>query len=178
LFGPNATFRIVGATLVLPDRLVSDGAIHIANSRITELGRRQDLAPWQGPTHDAGGAFATPGYVDLHVHGGDNADFMDGTVEAFDTVIRAHTRHGVTSIVPTSTVARHEQTVRFLELTRMFCQRGAEAGRGLGRVIGAHFYGPYFAEEKVGCHPKLPARPARDKNTPPPAARAQTSPSA
>src|SRR4029453_17006172 len=37
--------------------------------------------------------------------------------------------------------------------------RGAEGARGLGRVIGAHLYGPYFAEEKVGCHPKLPARP-------------------
>jgi N-acetylglucosamine-6-phosphate deacetylase len=26
-------------------------------------------------------------------------------------------------------------------------------------VVGAHLYGPYFAEEKVGCHPKDAARP-------------------
>jgi N-acetylglucosamine-6-phosphate deacetylase len=26
-------------------------------------------------------------------------------------------------------------------------------------VVGAHLYGPYFAEEKVGCHPKDSARP-------------------
>jgi N-acetylglucosamine-6-phosphate deacetylase len=26
-------------------------------------------------------------------------------------------------------------------------------------VVGAHLYGPYFNEEKVGCHPKDPARP-------------------
>jgi N-acetylglucosamine-6-phosphate deacetylase len=39
-----------------------------------------------------------PGFVDLHVHGGDNADFMDGTIDAFETVVRAHTRHGTTSI--------------------------------------------------------------------------------
>jgi N-acetylglucosamine-6-phosphate deacetylase len=153
------TFRIVNATLVLPDRLVPGGAIHISGGRVTERGPRQDLTPWNGATHDAGGAFAAPGYVDLHVHGGDDADFMDGSVEAFETVIRAHARHGVTSIVPTSTVARHEQTVRFLEITRLLCARGADPGRGLARVIGAHFYGPYFAEDKVGCHPRLPARP-------------------
>src|SRR4051812_23213623 len=104
---PPATLRIIGATLVLPDRLVPDGAIHISNGCITAIGRRGELAAWEGATHDAGGAFAAPGYVDLHVHGGDNADFMDGTLDAFETIVRAHTRHGVTSIVPTSTVARH-----------------------------------------------------------------------
>jgi len=150
--------RITNATLVLPDRLVPDGAIDIASGRVAAVGMRRELAPCSGSTFDAGGNFLAPGYVDLHVHGGDNADFMDGTPDAFETVIRAHTRHGVTSIVPTSTVAHHEQTVAFLEHTRAFQRRGADPARGLGRTLGAHLYGPYFAEEKVGCHPKLPAR--------------------
>ena len=95
----------------------------------------------------------------LHVHGGDNADFMDGTTEAFETAVRAHTRHGTTTIVPTSTVARHEQTLAFLRNTRELKRRGARPPLGLGRVAGAHLYGPYFNEDKVGCHPKDPARP-------------------
>jgi N-acetylglucosamine-6-phosphate deacetylase len=151
--------RIVDATLVLPDRLIPHGAIHADNGRIAFLGPQDELAPWIGPAIDAAGQFVAPGFVDVHVHGGDNADFMDGTVEAFETVVRAHTRHGTTTIVPTSTVARHEQTLAFLRNTRELKRRGPRPPLGLGRVAGAHLYGPYFNEDKVGCHPKDPARP-------------------
>jgi N-acetylglucosamine-6-phosphate deacetylase len=155
----QSSFRIINATLILPDRLLPNGALDISDGRLTAVGPQDDLPSWSGPTLDAGGDFVAPGYIDLHVHGGDNADFMDGTPAAFETVIRAHTRHGVTSIVPTSTVARHEQTIAFLETVRVLQRRGAEPERGLARTLGAHLYGPYFAEDKVGCHPKLPARP-------------------
>jgi len=154
---PN--LRIINATLVLPDRLIPGGAIDIQDGRVAAVGVEGQLGAWSGPAVDAAGRFVAPGFVDLHVHGGDNADFMDGTIEAFETTIRAHTRHGTTSIVPTSTVARHEQTLAFLENVRTLQRRGAEPRRGLGRVVGAHLYGPYFNEDKVGCHPRDPARP-------------------
>src|SRR5829696_5469717 len=156
---PPSAFRVVNATLVLPDRLVEEGGVDVAGGRIAAVGAMRDLPGWSGELVDAGGGFVTPGFVDLHVHGGDNADFMDGTLEAFETVIRAHTRHGTTSIVPTSTVARHEETMTFLEHTRRLQRRSAEGATGYARTLGAHLYGPYFAEEKVGCHPKEPLRP-------------------
>ncbi len=152
-------FRVVNATLILPDREVPGGAIDVDDGRIRALGPEHELGAWSGSTVDAAGCFVTPGFVDIHVHGGDNADFMDGTVEAFETVARAHTRHGTTSIVPTSTVARHEQTIAFLQSTRSLRRRGAHPQPDVCRVVGAHLYGPYFNEEKVGCHPKDPARP-------------------
>lgn len=154
-----AGFRIVHATLVFPDCLVPGGAIDVDHGRIVALGPEHELAAWSGPAIEAAGQFVAPGFVDLHVHGGDNADFMDGTTEAFETAVRAHTRHGTTTIVPTSTVARHEQTLAFLRNTRELKRRGARPPLGLGRVAGAHLYGPYFNEDKVGCHPKDPARP-------------------
>ena len=156
-----AEFRIVNTTIVLPDRLVPGGSLQLRDGKITALGPAKSLPPWNGATHDAGGFYAAPGFVDLHVHGGGGADFMDGTPEAFETAIAAHARHGTTSIVPTSTVARHEQTVAFLETCRLMKRRGAEPGRGLARVVGAHLYGPYFAEEKVGCHPHQARPPTR-----------------
>jgi N-acetylglucosamine-6-phosphate deacetylase len=152
-----AEYRLINGTLVLPDRLVADGAVQVRDGRIAAVGPAAGLPRWSGPVADAGGAYIAPGYIDMHVHGGDGADFMDGTAEAFETAVRAHTRHGTTGIVPTTTVARHEQTLTFLRLARRFRQVGAAPGRA--RVLGAHFYGPYFAEDKVGCHPRTTARP-------------------
>ena len=142
-------------TLILPDRLL-DGFVRVRDGRIVDLG------PGQGPCSDPGlnvvdlaGRYLAPGFVDLHVHGGDGADFMDGTAEAFRAICRAHLRHGTTSLLPTSTVARHEQILAFLEQCRRF--RGESTGGA--RVLGAHFYGPYFAPNARGCHPAETLRP-------------------
>ena len=141
---------IVNVTLVLPDRLVTDGGVHVRGGRIVACGPMSALPSWSGEVLDGGGQYLSPGFVDMHVHGGDGADFMDGDEDSFARVIAAHRRHGTTGIVPTSTVATHAQTLRYLELCRQF-QRS-------GDVLGAHLYGPYFNEDKVGCHPKAPAR--------------------
>lgn len=142
---------VLNATLVLPDRLIADAGLHVGAGRIVALGPSDALPSWDGPIFDAGGQFLAPGFIDMHVHGGDGADFMDGDEASFAKAIAAHRRHGTTGIVPTSTVATHEQTLRFLQLSEQF--------RVAGHVLGAHLYGPYFNEDKVGCHPKAPARP-------------------
>jgi N-acetylglucosamine-6-phosphate deacetylase len=80
---------------------------------------------------------------------------MDGTADAFRAVCQAHARHGTTSLLPTSTAARHDQIVAFLGL----CLRFKAEETGGARVLGAHFYGPYFAPEARGCHPAAPVRP-------------------
>jgi N-acetylglucosamine-6-phosphate deacetylase len=79
---------------------------------------------------------------------------MDGTAEAFQTVLAAHARHGTTSCTPTTTVARHDQHIAFLERVREFRRKPAPGAR----VLGAHIYGPYFAPEARGCHPAAAVR--------------------
>jgi len=157
------SLRITNTTVVLPNRLFERGEVHVEGGRIAAVDAAGELPAFGGETIDAAGMYIAPGFVDMHVHGGGGADFMDGTAEAFATAIAAHTRHGTTTIVPTNTVARHEQILAFFETCRAFKRAGPDAARGLCRVAGAHLYGPYFAEEKVGCHPRLTRPPARDE---------------
>jgi N-acetylglucosamine-6-phosphate deacetylase len=151
--------RFTNGTIVLADRLVDGGEVEVANGRILAVGETAAPALLRAPrsaepVFDLAGDYLAPGFVDLHVHGGAGADFMDGTDDAFRTVCRAHARHGTTSLLPTTTVARHEQHLAFLDC----CRRLKGQDTGGARVLGAHFYGPYFAAEARGCHPAAPLR--------------------
>jgi N-acetylglucosamine-6-phosphate deacetylase len=148
------TLQFQGGTVVLADRLFEGGCVEVAGERIVAV-RSAPPAANDAEVVDLRGGYLVPGYVDLHVHGGAGADFMDGTGEAFRTVCRAHADHGTTNLLPTTTVARHEQHLAFLSVCR---QRMAE-GTGGAAILGAHFYGPYFAYEARGCHPGGPVRP-------------------
>jgi N-acetylglucosamine-6-phosphate deacetylase len=164
----------VGGTVIVANRQLENGYVSVINGRISLVTSRSVVALLEGAeVIDLNGGYLAPGYVDIHVHGGAGADFMDGTEEAFRTICRAHARHGTTSLLPTTTVGRHEQHLEFLNTCRKFrelpltnTQREQEphllalhAREQIGaRILGAHFYGPYFAPEACGCHPKESAR--------------------
>jgi N-acetylglucosamine-6-phosphate deacetylase len=137
-------------TVILADRLVPNGEVHVLGDRIQSVGPVSgSQSTSDGEVVDLRGGYLAPGYVDLHVHGGDGSDFMDGTAEAFRTAARAHARHGTTSLLPTTTVASHVQHMTFLDT----CRRLKSDGTGGARILGAHFYGPYFGREAKGAHP-------------------------
>ena len=138
-------------TVILPDHLLPDGVVLCSGDRITAVGRAAEIpVPGDAALIAAPGGYISPGYVDIHVHGGAGADYMDGTREAVLTVNRAHARHGTTSIFPTTTTGSREQIDAMLRAAREVRDTW-RPGDG-ARVAGVHFYGPYFAEDKVGCH--------------------------
>jgi N-acetylglucosamine-6-phosphate deacetylase len=137
------TAVVFRGTVLLPEELLEDGAVLCEGGRITAVGT--DVEPPDGAL-EVEGAFVSPGFVDLHVHGGDGADFMDGTLEAVLTATGAHARHGTTTIFPTTTTGSPEQ----LEAMLAACA-AAPAGSG-ARIAGVHLYGPFFAADKLGCH--------------------------
>jgi N-acetylglucosamine-6-phosphate deacetylase len=152
---PMSTLLFTNGTIVLEDRVLAEGQVEVHMGRIRAVGVAH------GSTSDTGTriidlekGYLMPGFVDIHVHGGAGADFMDGTEAAFRTVCRAHARHGTTSLLATSTAARHEQLLSFLDV----CRQLKRVSTGGARILGAHFYGPYFAPEARGCHPLQPVR--------------------
>ena len=140
-------------TVILPDRLLEQGAVVCREGRIAQVGARAELElPKDARVIDAGEGLIGPGYIDIHVHGGGGADYMDGTSEAVITANRTHARHGTTTILPTTTTGSRGQIAAMLTACQSV-QRNWHLKDG-ARIAGVHFYGPYFAEEKVGCHLK------------------------
>jgi N-acetylglucosamine-6-phosphate deacetylase len=134
--------------LILPEAVVPGGYVLVENGTIAFVG--EDRPRWYGgEVWDADG-YVTPGFIDIHVHGGDNADYMDGTAEAVRVANRAHLRHGTTTIFPTTTTGSKEQLRSMMDACIEVRDSWTVADGAF--IGGIHFYGPYFAEGKVGCH--------------------------
>ncbi|MEZ6032232.1 MAG: N-acetylglucosamine-6-phosphate deacetylase [Planctomycetaceae bacterium] len=142
---------IVNGTVVLPDRMMTGGMVCCDGSLITYVGDRKSV-PDDVQIVDANGGFIAPGFIDLHVHGGAGADFMDGTLDAVTTACAAHLRHGTTTIFPTTTTGSEQQIMDMIEACAAAKSTRLHKPGLIPNIAGVHLYGPYFAEDKVGCH--------------------------
>jgi N-acetylglucosamine-6-phosphate deacetylase len=135
--------------LVLPERIISGGYLSIEGGRIIAVDQEKpgDL---ESEIIEAADGYITPGFVDIHVHGGAGADYMDGRPEAVRVANRAHLRHGTTTIFPTTTTGSTAQLEKMIRACADVRDTWSHADGA--QIGGIHFYGPYFAEEKVGCH--------------------------
>lgn len=96
----------VNATLVLPDRLEPGCWLLAENGKIARFG--QGTPPPADQTADCGGQYLSPGFIDLHCHGGGGGSFLDLSLESHKKAMRMHLSHGVTSMTPTPTTADPE----------------------------------------------------------------------
>ncbi|XZE42986.1 N-acetylglucosamine-6-phosphate deacetylase [Pirellulaceae bacterium SH467] len=150
---------IQNAQVILRDRILENAAVVCDGGRIIDVLGDGDsvLRSIDGERIDLGGRYLSPGFIDIHVHGGLGADFMDGTPEAIELACFAHLQHGVTTLFPTTTTASDEQILRTIDAVSRV--RETPTGKwSLPRIEGIHLYGPYFATEKSGCHNKEACR--------------------
>jgi N-acetylglucosamine-6-phosphate deacetylase len=117
--------------------------------RIVAVGPRNgtDL-PKAAERIDARGQYISPGFIDIHIHGGEGSDFMDATDQDVDRVFRYHAAHGTTAMCSTTATAPLEEILAALEALERYRSRGHR----FGRALGAHIEGPYLADSKRGCH--------------------------
>ncbi|MFM8477981.1 MAG: amidohydrolase family protein, partial [Planctomycetaceae bacterium] len=149
---------ILNGTVVLPDRLLTDGMLLTSGKRIEAVSRRRRSAGKVGDI-DARGGFIVPGFIDIHVHGGGGFDFMDGTTDAVLNSCRAHLRHGTTTLFPTTTTGSLADILEMISACRAAAKL-LRSGRSIGAAVaGIHLYGPWFAADKAGCHDRSECRP-------------------
>ncbi len=143
---------LAGADIVLPDRLLSGGSLLIDGERIAALEARIIDAPAGATRVDASGLLAVPGYVDVHVHGVEGHDVLDGP-DGVVEVARRLPRFGVTAFCPTS-IACDAITLRTL-LGGMVRTREAldpQAARVLPAHLESNFINPaYRGAQPLEC---------------------------
>ncbi len=138
-----------GASLVLPDRVVSGQTLVLEDHRIVDFisGPRET-----GPREvrvNLDGHFIVPGFIDIHVHGVAGTDVLEDEA-AVATVAERLPRWGVTAFCPTSVACPPEVLDRFLgEVARV---REAKPDRR-ARVLPAHIESNFVNPEFRGAQP-------------------------
>jgi N-acetylglucosamine-6-phosphate deacetylase len=145
-------WALVGGEVVTPLRCFLDGVVVGTGGKIEFVGSEPPPELLAGrEVRDVTGRIIAPGFVDIHVHGGNGADFMDGSLEAFATACAAHAKGGTTALLPTTVATSLETTVETLRLVEQ-----AQATRLPGaQVLGAHVEGPWFAAARKGAHDEV-----------------------
>lgn len=115
--------------------------------RITAAGTGADWAVHAAgcaDVTDAAGGLLTPGFIDLHGHGGGGASFDDGT-DAIERALAVHRAHGTTRSV-LSLVANPAAALE-ASLTAI-----ADLAERDPLVLGSHLEGPFLAPSRKGAH--------------------------
>lgn len=138
--------RIVNGKVITPYRILECGVVEILDGRISHVGDAPS-AEQAERIIDAGSRYVSPGFIELHSHGGGGHDFMDGTIEAILGAVEMHAKHGTTSILPTTLTCTNEE---LYEVIQSF--KAAKAVNKIGaRLLGLHLEGPYFARSQAGA---------------------------
>ncbi|MCL2618812.1 MAG: amidohydrolase family protein, partial [Defluviitaleaceae bacterium] len=138
---------ITGGRVITTERTMATGGVVIGGGRIESVFEGEYHAQGAERIIDAAGRFISPGFIDLHVHGGGGDDFMCGEADKVAAICRFHMRHGTTSIVPTLSSA--DQTV-FLRAMEGINEALGTMTDGPD-VPGLHLEGPYFAMSQKGA---------------------------
>jgi N-acetylglucosamine-6-phosphate deacetylase len=97
-----------------------------------------------------------PGFIDIHIHGGDGADFMDASDEANQRVLAFHASQGTTALAATTlsgSPADLKVAVEAIARTAARSPRGAE-------ICAVHLEGPYINRRHAGAQDAGSIRPA------------------
>lgn len=95
----------------------------------------------------------TPGFIDVHVHGGDGADFMDASHDGNARILAFHARHGTTALMATTlSASRHDLQAAVEAIAASAHDDGAA-------IAGIHLEGPYINEARAGAQNRTSIRP-------------------
>lgn len=141
-------------TLIHSARIVSDGHIiddawvRFSGGVITGRGvgapDRSASGPEERDRIDARGRLLTPGFIDIHNHGGGGALYNEGA-QGIAQALRVHRSHGTTRSLLSLSAAAMSGLERQLHSI-------AEYARTDPLILGAHLEGPFLSQAHRGSH--------------------------
>lgn len=138
--------KIYNGRIITPAGILNNGTLLIEGSRILEV-TENNIDVEHAVEINAGGRFISPGFIDMHVHGGGGHDFMDNTIAAFLGIANTHAQYGTTALMPTTLSCEHTDLMETLAVY----EKAVPLNTMGAQFIGLHIEGPYFSMEQKGA---------------------------
>lgn len=152
---------LINGKVITPIKVIDKGGVIIEEGKIKEVFAGEytgDLN--EDNIIDVGGNFISPGFIDIHTHGGSGYSFQDGTPEAVITPAKAHMLHGTTSILPTFSSSTIEELLKAFD----GINQAKKIMKDGPNILGIHIEGPYFSQEEKGAQdPKVIRKPNKEE---------------
>jgi N-acetylglucosamine-6-phosphate deacetylase len=132
--------------IITPTKIIDGGSVLITENTITAVSER-NIEVEETVEIDAKGNYVSPGFIDIHVHGGGGHDFMDATETAFLKIAETHARHGTTSMLPTTLTSSKDEILHTLQVYEQANKKNSKGSQ----FLGMHLEGPYFAMNQRGA---------------------------
>jgi len=137
-----------GASVVLPDRVLAPATVVIDGDRIADVVAGERSGDSSATHIDCRGAYVVPGFIDVHVHGVEGIDTLDGS-GAIAALAARLPRFGVTAFCPTSIACAPDALRGMLAEVR---DARTTPARG-ARVLPAHLESNFINPEYNGAQP-------------------------
>ena len=138
--------KIINGRIIVPGGVLERGTVVLEGNIIQRVGEG-DLSASGARVIDAEGMYVSPGFIDLHVHGGGGFDFMDGHESAFLGIAETHACYGTTAMLPTTLTGAKEEMLDILSAYERALPKNIYGAQ----FLGMHLEGPYFAMSQRGA---------------------------
>lgn len=132
---------ITNARIVLKDKVLENASLSFEDGVITKI---SEEAICCADAYDAKGAYLMPGFIDIHIHGCSNIDFMDASAGDYKTISQDLYKEGVTTYLATTLTSDEES----LSKVALAVKEAREENPSLG---GIHLEGPYISAKHKGA---------------------------
>ncbi|WHX99748.1 N-acetylglucosamine-6-phosphate deacetylase [Neobacillus sp. DY30] len=122
------------------------GSILIRNGQIESVHTGNRCSDFSADYEiDGNGQILIPGMIDVHIHGAEGFDMMDGTVGSVEAVSKACAKTGCTSFLATTVSSSLDDLLKMITNVKELA--GSEPG---AQIIGIHIEGPYLNVKRKG----------------------------
>ena len=145
------------ANLVLENKLMS-GSISIFENKIEKIFADNDNLSeiTFDEIIDLEGKYLGPAFIDVHTHGADGSDAMDGSEEALRKISAYLVKEGTANFLATTLTSSKETLINVLKVVANLQDKDIEGAN----IFGVHMEGPYFAIEYKGAQNDKYMKPA------------------